>query len=711
MDELSIQIQKEKSFSTNNQPPNDSQKSLKNSKRESSPDSSNPESVFENLDSEIKQVVENEKDVSFLSNSNSGNNEQQSNIDQLLNYKHWGVRKESPKAISPNKMYFKDISLKKKLFLYNEQKIHKPFHSKYASNNPEYNDGCESCNNKSTKSDEDSETRIEQFHNITESDIFKDNNDFLYDNNIYSFKENNNNNINGNEEKVKNIKINIAPKEKDNTNANTKPKKKSIEEKVKEKILSSFYANSNNNTNNINNNISNNANNMIKSNIFMNGFNYCASPNNCDQMNYATQTKNCLSPFYQRTYLPPPIYPLIPSYNNYQSNLSKRNIIPINNISIKSNNENEIKKIKNEDEKYLNIKKENEKNEQQNKFNSNIYGFNEKIRKNSIDVTSIVMNQNNNPNLLRYQKMNLNMVYYPQIQIKLQNTASQKLIQQNNNVNIINENHSSENIIKNLSEININKEDSPKENIITNSMKEKDDKKLNNDINKSSTTNNNTQKQKLNSLANINNNINNSSNKNCNNLNKINNNSNNNINSSNLIQNNNNTLYKGEKQVLNLDDIVTGKDTRTTVMIRNIPIKYTDDILIEALKEFSGKYDCLYMPYDFEKNGNKGYAFINFVNPLHILYFYEKFSGKKWVLFESSKICELNVAHFQGIYEIQKHAKNYKGYKKPNFYNDREKSDNLIIPSKYLMKLKKRFPKMVYSENKLKKIIVVKSLE
>ena len=29
---------------------------------------------------------------------------------------------------------------------------------------------------------------------------------------------------------------------------------------------------------------------------------------------------------------------------------------------------------------------------------------------------------------------------------------------------------------------------------------------------------------------------------------------------------------KGEKQILNLDDIVTGKYTRTTVMIRNIPI-------------------------------------------------------------------------------------------------------------------------------------------
>ena len=180
--------------------------------------------------------------------------------------------------------------------------------------------------------------------------------------------------------------------------------------------------------------------------------------------------------------------------------------------------------------------------------------------------------------------------------------------------------------------------------------------------------------------------------------------------SSNITQGN-----KCEKNLLNLDDIVTGKDTRTTVMIRNIPIKYTDSILIKDLEEFKGKYDCLYMPYDYEKKGNKGYAFINFVNPLHILYFHEKFNGKKWPLFESSKICELNSANFQGIYEIQKHSKNYKGYKKPLFYSEPNKNsnnkENIVIPSKYLNKLKVRFPKIKFKENKAKKIITVDSFE
>ena len=169
---------------------------------------------------------------------------------------------------------------------------------------------------------------------------------------------------------------------------------------------------------------------------------------------------------------------------------------------------------------------------------------------------------------------------------------------------------------------------------------------------------------------------------------------------------------KGEKQFLNLDDLVSGKNTCTTVMIRNIPIKYTDKILNEELEEFKGKYDCLYVPYDYEKNGNKGYAFINFVHPLHILYFYEKFNGKKWKYFESLKICELNFAHFQGINEIQKHAKNYKGLKKPNFYlSTNGITENMVIPSKYILKLLQRFPKMKFTENKVQKTIVVQSFE
>jgi len=120
-------------------------------------------------------------------------------------------------------------------------------------------------------------------------------------------------------------------------------------------------------------------------------------------------------------------------------------------------------------------------------------------------------------------------------------------------------------------------------------------------------------------------------------------------------------------------------------MIRNIPIKYTDHLLMEELEEFRGKFDCLYLPYDYGKDGNKGYAFINFIHPLHILSFYEKFEMKTWNYFESKKICELNAAKFQGINEIKKHARNYKGQKKPQFFIILNKLANLEIPKVILI--------------------------
>lgn len=49
--------------------------------------------------------------------------------------------------------------------------------------------------------------------------------------------------------------------------------------------------------------------------------------------------------------------------------------------------------------------------------------------------------------------------------------------------------------------------------------------------------------------------------------------------------------------------------------------------------------------------------------------------------------------------------------KKPSYYSKVESNENVIIPSKYLLKLIKRFPKMEYTENKNKKIVIVKSFE
>lgn len=63
-------------------------------------------------------------------------------------------------------------------------------------------------------------------------------------------------------------------------------------------------------------------------------------------------------------------------------------------------------------------------------------------------------------------------------------------------------------------------------------------------------------------------------------------------------------------------DIVNIKnDPRTTIMIRNIPNKYTIKELSEEIDQiFPNTYDFLYLPCDSKNQCNVGYGFINFLD-------------------------------------------------------------------------------------------------
>ncbi|KAI1314857.1 hypothetical protein EDD11_001633 [Mortierella claussenii] len=98
------------------------------------------------------------------------------------------------------------------------------------------------------------------------------------------------------------------------------------------------------------------------------------------------------------------------------------------------------------------------------------------------------------------------------------------------------------------------------------------------------------------------------------------------------------------------DSVVpAANDKRTTFMIRNIPNKYTQPMLVECINETHfGQYDFLYLRMDFKNKCNVGYAFINFISTDVVASFVEQHVGKKWSRFNSDKICSLSYAAVQG---------------------------------------------------------------
>ena len=158
-----------------------------------------------------------------------------------------------------------------------------------------------------------------------------------------------------------------------------------------------------------------------------------------------------------------------------------------------------------------------------------------------------------------------------------------------------------------------------------------------------------------------------------------------------------------EKNIINLLDILQCKDLRTTLMIKNIPNKYTIVSFLEEINEyFKDTYDIFYLPIDYINKCNLGFAFINFVEPLHIILFYELYRGRKWKKFNSEKICELLYAKFQGKKELISHFEKGKVLsfdnedKRPLILNTPDPLPIINLPFYYLNIFKRLYPKIPY---------------
>lgn len=94
----------------------------------------------------------------------------------------------------------------------------------------------------------------------------------------------------------------------------------------------------------------------------------------------------------------------------------------------------------------------------------------------------------------------------------------------------------------------------------------------------------------------------------------------------------------------------SGLDPRTTLMIRNIPNKYTEEMLLSKFDHLvPGAFDFFYLPMDEKNKCNVGYAFINVSAQPFVPVIYDLLHNKKWDRFNSEKVCVIRYARIQGV--------------------------------------------------------------
>ena len=103
---------------------------------------------------------------------------------------------------------------------------------------------------------------------------------------------------------------------------------------------------------------------------------------------------------------------------------------------------------------------------------------------------------------------------------------------------------------------------------------------------------------------------------------------------------------------IDYDRMISGEETRTYLMVCNIPCRYSkDDIKQDFEMNHKGRFNDLYVPTDNRQpeKTNKAYCFINF---RHVLFLYDFIQDKKnyhWPKYESGKMVDFKFGVQQPI--------------------------------------------------------------
>jgi len=94
---------------------------------------------------------------------------------------------------------------------------------------------------------------------------------------------------------------------------------------------------------------------------------------------------------------------------------------------------------------------------------------------------------------------------------------------------------------------------------------------------------------------------------------------------------------------------------KTTLVIRNIPARFTQQEILKRVWVPDGTFDLLFLPHSFKLGHSVGYCFINFTSSAHAQAFHHRWHGQMLLGGSKAKPLDVHAARSQGIYDNMKY--------------------------------------------------------